>query len=148
MNERLEQARKTVKHYMWWSMGAGLIPIPIIDITTITAVQLKMLSKLSEHYNISFSKDRVKAVVGSLISTLSAAAISKGVLGSAIKTVPIVGHFTAPFIMPTVCAALTYSIGIVFIQHFESGGTFLDFNPEKTREFFKAQFDEKMNALK
>jgi hypothetical protein len=30
----------------------------------------------------------------------------------------------------------------VFIQHFESGGTFLDLDPDKVREYFKAQFEE------
>jgi hypothetical protein len=30
----------------------------------------------------------------------------------------------------------------VFIQHFESGGTFLDFNPDEVKEYFKAQFEE------
>ena len=38
--------------------------------------------------------------------------------------------------------ASTWALGKVFIQHFESGGTFLDFNPEKVREYYKVQFEE------
>ncbi len=148
MNEKLEKARKIVKEYMWWAMGAGLVPIPIVDVATVTAVQLKMLLKLAKHYNIPFSKNRGKAIIASLVSTLSATTISKGFLSSTVKTVPIVGTLTAPFIMPTISASVTYSIGIIFIQHFESGGTFLDFDPEKTRDFFKLQFDEGLKNIK
>ncbi|MBF0230130.1 MAG: DUF697 domain-containing protein [Desulfamplus sp.] len=142
MNERLEQSRKIVKDYMWWSMGAGLIPLFVVDIAAVTGVQLKMLSKLSKHYNIPFSNDRAKAIILSLLSTLSASTLAKGLLVSSIKTIPILGSLTTPFIMPTVSAAVTYSIGAVFIQHFESGGTLLDFDPEKTKEFFKLNFEE------
>jgi hypothetical protein len=31
--------------------------------------------------------------------------------------------------------AATYAIGMVFIQHFSSGGTLLDFEPPNYREF-------------
>ncbi|MEZ5671856.1 MAG: hypothetical protein R3E08_05540 [Thiotrichaceae bacterium] len=36
--------------------------------------------------------------------------------------------------------AATYAIDKVFVQHFESGGTFLDFDPEAVREHFAAEF--------
>ena len=41
--------------------------------------------------------------------------------------------------MPVLSAGATYAIGKAFIQHFESGGTLLDFNPPDYREFVKAQ---------
>jgi hypothetical protein len=47
--------------------------------------------------------------------------------------------------MPVVSAGATYVIGKVFIQHFASGGTLLDFNPPDYREFIKAQ-KEKLAA--
>ena len=47
--------------------------------------------------------------------------------------------------MPAFSAGATYVIGKVFIQHFASGGTLLDFNPPDYREFIKAQ-KEKWNA--
>jgi hypothetical protein len=43
--------------------------------------------------------------------------------------------------MPAFGAAATYAVGQVFIQHFESGGTFLDFDPDKVREHFRQEFD-------
>ena len=41
--------------------------------------------------------------------------------------------------MPVVSAGATWVIGKVFIQHFASGGTLLDFNPPDYREFIKTQ---------
>jgi hypothetical protein len=41
--------------------------------------------------------------------------------------------------MPVISAGATYIIGKVFIQHFASGGTLLDFNAPDYREFIKTQ---------
>jgi hypothetical protein len=41
--------------------------------------------------------------------------------------------------MPLVAAGATWVIGKVFIKHFASGGTLLDFNAPDYREFIKAQ---------
>ncbi len=41
--------------------------------------------------------------------------------------------------MPVYSAGATYVIGRVFMKHFASGGTLLDFNPPDYREFIKTQ---------
>jgi hypothetical protein len=47
----------------------------------------------------------------------------------------VVGALT----MPVYSAGATYVIGRVFMKHFTSGGTLLDFNPPDYREFIKTQ---------
>jgi len=64
---------------------------------------------------------------------------------SVLKTVPVLGTIAASFVMPALSAGATYAVGKAFIQHFESGGTLLDFNPPDYREFIKAQ-KEKWNS--
>ena len=64
---------------------------------------------------------------------------------SALKLIPGVGTIIAAVTMPAFSAGATYLIGKVFIQHFASGGTLLDFNPPDYREFIKAQ-KEKLDA--
>ena len=44
--------------------------------------------------------------------------------------------------MPAVNGAFSYAVGRVFIRHFESGGTFLDFDADKVRGYFNEQFRE------
>jgi uncharacterized protein (DUF697 family) len=44
-------------------MGAGLVPVPVLDLVAVSGVQLKMLSVISKTYDIPFqeSRDRVPA---------------------------------------------------------------------------------------
>jgi hypothetical protein len=51
----------------------------------------------------------------------------------------VFGMLAGAFVMPVLSAGATYAIGKAFVQHFESGGTLLDFNPPDYREFVKAQ---------
>jgi hypothetical protein len=43
--------------------------------------------------------------------------------------------------MPAVAAASTWATGKVFIRHFESGGTFLDFDPAKARAYYAEEYE-------
>jgi hypothetical protein len=64
---------------------------------------------------------------------------------STLKGLPAIGTTIGVITMPAFSAGATYLIGKVFIQHFASGGTLLDFNPPDYREFIKAQ-KEKLGA--
>jgi hypothetical protein len=44
--------------------------------------------------------------------------------------------------MAAFCGASAWALGKVFIRHFESGGTLLNFDPEGAKEHFKEQFEE------
>jgi uncharacterized protein (DUF697 family) len=137
---RTEHATKLVERCALWAGAAGVIPVPIIDLIAVGGLQLQMLRRLSQIYDVPFADNRGKA----LITSLAGAAIptSSG-LGAAelLKAIPIVGSAIGALVTPTIAAALTYAIGKVFIQHFESGGTLLDFNPPDYREFLKGQRD-------
>ncbi|MBF0201269.1 MAG: YcjF family protein [Desulfamplus sp.] len=147
MDERLEKAREIVKKHMWMATTAGIFPVPVLDITFITAVQLKMIRKLAGHYEIPFSGERTRAAIISLGTSLGTGAVSKGFMVSVLKAVPVAGSLTMPFIMPTMAGAATYALGTVFIQHFESGGNFLNFDPDKVRSHFRKQFDKSYNNI-
>lgn len=142
MSENEQKALKTVKNYMWWSMGAGLIPVPFVDLVAVSGVQLKMLAEISKIYGVQFQESRGKAVVGSLIGYIVPSAMSFGSIGSLLKAVPLVGALVGTPSMVLFCGASAWALGKVFIQHFESGGTFLDFNPAEVKEHFQEQFEE------
>lgn len=146
MEEREIQAHRTVKKYMWFSGGVGLLPLPFLNVAGITALQLRMLQVLSETYDVPFSRDLGKKIIGSLLGAVAPASVS-GILGrtatlfaSSIHGVRIVGGIVGRTTMPVFAGASTYALGKVFIQHFESGGTFLEFEPSKVREYFRQQF--------
>jgi uncharacterized protein (DUF697 family) len=142
VSEKQQQSLKTVKQYMWWSMGAGLVPLPILDLVAVSGVQVKMLADVSKIYDLPFEKSRVRAVIGSLVGFVVPHALSYGLIGSLVKAVPWGGAVAVAPSMALFCGACTWALGNVFIQHFESGGTFLDFDPDAVKEYFRAQFEE------
>ncbi len=142
MSEREQNALKTTKNYMWWSMGAGLIPIPFVDLVAVSGVHLKMLAAISKIYGVQYSENRGKAVIAALTGSAVPHAMSFGMVGSLLKAVPLVGVLAGTPTMALFSAASAWALGKVFIQHFESGGTFLTFKPEQVKEYFRAQFEE------
>jgi uncharacterized protein (DUF697 family) len=136
--QREEMATKLVERFALWSGAAGLIPIPFVDVVTVGGLQLQLLRRLSEIYDVPFSVNRGKSIIASLMGAMIPATSSIGV-GSVLKTLPVIGTAAGAVTMSGVSAGATYAIGKVFIQHFASGGSLLDFEPPDYREFIKAQ---------
>jgi len=137
-------AKKLVGRYAKWTAGAGLIPVPLLDIATISGLQIKMLSDMSKLYGLSFAKERARVLVGSLLGSVLPTTLAAGsfaAAGTVIKTVPVIGTVVGMAALPAFAFASTKAIGAVFISHFEAGGTLLDFDAEKTRDFFKKEWE-------
>jgi uncharacterized protein (DUF697 family) len=114
------------------------VPIPVVDLLAVGGLQVQMLRRLSQIYDVEFSENRGKAVIAALAGTMIPATSGMGA-ASALKAVPILGMLASGFVMPALSAGASFAIGKAFIQHFESGGTLLDFNPPDYRDFVKAQ---------
>jgi uncharacterized protein (DUF697 family) len=140
---RAVTANAIIKHYAYWSVGAGLVPIPIIDLIGVGGVQLKMISKLSELYGVPFSEHAATNIIGALVGTAGGSFVARSVMASIVKTVPGAGALVGAIIAgPAVAGAATYAVGKVFLHHFETGGTLLDLNPAKMRAYYRSQFQE------
>jgi uncharacterized protein (DUF697 family) len=144
--QRNEVASKLVDRFAIWSGVAGLLPLPIFDTIAVGGLQLQMLRRLSQIYEVAFSKNSGKALIASTAGSMIPATSGIGA-ASVLKAVPIFGTIVAGFVMPVLSAGATYAIGKAFIQHFATGGTLLDFNPPDYREFIKAQ-KEKWDSRK
>lgn len=135
---RLNEANNRIKNHVIGAMAASLIPVPVFDLVALSGIQLKMLHSLCGLYDVKFSKDIGKELISALLGGIVPASLAV----SAAKSVPGFGTATGMVSMSLLGGAATYAIGKVFVQHFESGGTFLNFNPEEVREYFKQQFEE------
>jgi uncharacterized protein (DUF697 family) len=142
MNEKQQSATKKIRNYMWWSMGAGLVPVPFLDLAVISGVQLKMVSELAKIYEVPFSESRGKAIIGALVGALAPQSLACSVVGSALKAIPAVGAIAGASALALFAGASAWALGKVFVQHFEAGGTFLDFDPDAVREYYRKQFEE------
>jgi uncharacterized protein (DUF697 family) len=130
-----------VKTYAYWSIVPGLLPVPVLDIALLIGIQLKMVSQMSELYEVPFSKNATKSIISSLLGSIIPK-VGFGCTGFFIKSIPLVGGALGILFMPAFAWAATYAIGKVFILHFESGGTLLDFDPAEVRDYFRQEFEQ------
>ena len=133
-------AVKLVERFSLWAGGAGLIPVPFLDLATVGGVQIQMLRRLSQIYEVPFSKNQGKSIVAGLAGSMIPATSALGT-ASVMKGVPVVGTLISALAMPALSAGATYAIGMAFIEHFASGGTLLDFKHSDYSEFIKKQKD-------
>tara|TARA_B110000305_G_C19243423_1_gene541068 strand:+ start:189 stop:731 length:543 start_codon:yes stop_codon:yes gene_type:complete len=143
---RLDDANELVRKYTSFSMILGLVPIPFLDVLVISGAQLKMLYAMSEIYGDDSNKDRSKKIIASVIGGMASQAIGRYIfgrlIGSLLKFIPGIGTIIGVLAVSLLSGATTYAIGKLFIQHFESGGTFLNFDPEGVREYYAEQFKD------
>ncbi len=135
---REEKADSTIKMHVGIAMGAGFIPVPVADIFAVTAVQLDMIRQLARIYDIDFKETQGKAIVSSLTGS-SLARVGARV---AIKLIPGIGSLVGGLAMSAFSGAATYAIGEVFKKHFETGGTFLDFDTERFKNYYNEKFEK------
>lgn len=139
---RYDRAQKIVQKNMYWAMGLGVIPIPLVDLFAIGGFQAKAIKELSDLYGVPFNRHLFVNIMAILISGLGAP-LCGGILAfSFVRVVPILGPLSSLALTPLMAGAFTYAMGRVFIQHFESGGTFLTLDPAAVREHFKQEFEK------
>lgn len=136
------QAEAIVNNHIAWATGAGLIPFPLFDLAAIVGVQLKMLKEMSELYGVEFRENRVKSIVASLFTGVGSTSVAVASVGTVAKLVPGIGSILGVVTLPVVAGAFTYAIGKIFIQHFESGGTFLTFDSLDAKSGFQREFEK------
>lgn len=141
-HSRIGRAEAIIQRNVLWSLGAGLLPLPLLDVVLASGVQLKMLKELSDLYEVKFSESIVKKLIASLSSSVSGVALGAAVGVSVAKLIPIVGTALGVATAPLFVGSFTYATGRIFLMHFESGGTFLDFDPHAMRKYFKEEFEK------
>ncbi|MCS7020112.1 MAG: DUF697 domain-containing protein [Cytophagales bacterium] len=136
MGSRKDKSEAVIRSSVIWSMGAGLIPIPVADMVAVTAIQMDMLKQLCMIYEINFSESQFKT----LLATLTGSALSR--MGAeAIKVIPGLGNVIGGVSMAVISGATTYAVGQVFMTHFENGGNMQNFDVESFKDFYKKQFE-------
>lgn len=140
---RTESADSIIKNHMIWSMGAGFIPVPLVDLVAVSAIQLDMIRQLAKLYEIDFKQTEGKAIISALTGTGLAR------LGArAVKFIPGVGSILGGVTLAILSGASSYALGEVFKRHFETGGTFLDFDPGRLKKYYDDKFEKGKEVAK
>ncbi|MGV6872141.1 YcjF family protein [Pseudochelatococcus sp. B33] len=139
---KAERADKLVRSHALWAAGMGLIPVPVLDVAGVAGIQYALIGELAKVYDLPFSKERVRALAAAVLGGGLPAVVASGGVSSIAKAVPFVGTILGAAVMPALSAASTIALGRVFTQHFEAGGTLLDFDADKMRAYFVEEFEK------
>jgi uncharacterized protein (DUF697 family) len=131
--EPTSPADKIIYRHIGYSMIAGAIPLPVLDVIAVTAIQVDMMKQLAELHGADFDKDRGKSVVSAL-----AGATFARMGASALKVIPGVGTVMGAAFQAVFAGASTYALGQLFDSHFSSQSSIFDVDMET----LKRKYDE------
>lgn len=137
MENRSEKSQEVIKNHVLWAMGAGAVPLPIIDVAAVTAVQLDMLKQLCAVYEVNYLESSGK----SLISAIAGSTLAK-IAASYMKTIPVIGTLLGGVSMAAMSGASTYAMGQVFIRHFEGGGSIFNFDMGWGKQQYEQEYEK------
>lgn len=135
--DREASARRIIGNHVAASMAMGAIPLPWVDLVAVTLLQNRMVRLLSESYDRAYEEVRAKSWIASLTGGAGGVALAKSKMFSAAKSVPLLGAPLGAAGVPIISGATTYAVGMVFREHFRSGGTCLDFHPDARRGSYR-----------
>ena len=125
------RADQIILDNLFWVTGASFIPIPLVDVATVTTIQLKMINELSLIYSVQFARNRGKAILTALAGGTGATALTW------LKLIPGHGTVVGSMNFALMGGIITYAVGKLFIDHFEAGGDLADFDAEQNRARFQ-----------
>ena len=118
--KRRAAAHKIVARHRNYAAAGGLLPLPIVTVAGITAINLRMVKQLSDLYGVPFQRDRSRAIIVGLIG--GAVPTGLGVTTAATLAFVIPGPALVGLAVSAISAgAMTRGIGLVFVEHFEAG---------------------------
>ena len=130
------------------AVGAGFIPVPVVDFAAITGVQLTMLAQICAIYKQPFSKEAAQSIIASLVGgAVTGGEANSLAIASKLKFIPVVGTAVSWLVTPALAGATTYAIGKVFVRHLESGGSLLTFDGKKMKDYMEKALEEGKKRL-
>jgi len=135
--DKQAEAERIIRSHVMWAMGAGLIPVPIIDIAAVTAIQLDMIKQLAALHGSSFSVTDGKAFLSALTGSTFAA------IGSSLfKVIPGVGSVLGGLSMSITSGASTYAVGQVIHGQLLATGSLENIDIKNAKRAYKQAFEE------
>lgn len=135
MSSQDQKAMDIIRKNMFWAMGVGFVPIPIVDLIGVTVVQIDMLKELCRLYGVRYTEIKGKALISSLAGASTARFAS-----SIVKGVPIIGSLFGGISMSALSGASTFAIGRVFAQYLQEGIDLEDIDINKAKVIYEEEF--------
>jgi len=134
---RNEETGKIIRRHVLWSLGAGLMPVPLFDIAAVTAIQVDMLRQLANHYKVEYSQSSGKAFVAALTGGTFAR-----IGASLVKAIPGIGSVVGGVSMSVMSGASTYAVGQVANHYFASGSDIFRIDVTEAKEKYAEEYEK------
>nr|WP_294510421.1 DUF697 domain-containing protein [uncultured Rhodopila sp.] len=135
-------ADSIIKKYVIAGVATSTIPLPLIDVAAVFAVQLRMIQKLAQLNGKPFAEQAVRSTVTSLAGGVLGYGAGAAVAISFARFIPGIGTALGIASLPVAVGASTFAIGRVYQKHFDgSTPVFFDLSEPKVAEYFREQFD-------
>ena len=146
--ELITRARteETIKKHSFLAAGLGIVPVPVFNLLSVTAVQINMVQAIARLYNVEVKKSWIKNTIASVMGGLGATGIS-GIAAGNLALVPMIGASLVSFTAPALNGFSTYAIGYMFTRYYESPDGFVKANAHALTEWFKEGFKEGREKL-
>lgn len=133
------EAEDVIRRHVGFAMAGGAVPVPLLDLTLVSAVQLDMLKQLAQVYKAPFDPQSARAFVTSVTGALAGNVLAR--LGaSLIKFVPGVGWAAGGVAQVVVTGASTYAVGQLFKRLFRERQSLEDLSLDKVRDELQGYF--------
>lgn len=142
--KRLDAAGSIIVSATKWSVAASLIPIPFLDMASLGVIQVNMIVDITKLYEQKVSRNAVQGVVSVLFGTLAPFGAAHYAMSSIPKFLPGYGTAVGAVTLATFGAAATYSVGKIFVRHYENGGSFSNFSASAIQADLKKEFSKSL----
>ncbi len=129
-------AMRIVHRYVAASAVAGLNPIRVLDVTVLGGVHVGLIKDITEYYGAEFSEHAARNILIAIAASIVPGAIGSVLGRRALGAVPFVTHGAGLLTMAAFSAAASYGLGLIFIRHFEAGGTLDSFDLKNLHRVF------------
>lgn len=117
---RLREAFKIIERHKLYAGLGGLVPMPAVNVVSVTAVILRMVKSLSDLYGVPFERDKTRSIVIGLMGGAAPTGLGAATASTLAFAAPVAGAFGLA-VSTVVAASLTRRIGISFVERFERG---------------------------
>jgi uncharacterized protein (DUF697 family) len=139
--DKRQKADSIITNHVLWSMGGGLIPLPLLDVAAVTFVQLDMLEQLARLYDVEYTE----SVGRSFITALAGTTLTK-IAASAVKAIPGIGSLVGGLSMSILSGASTYALGQVAASQLSRGSSLLNLDLEWAKQAYHEAYEQGKNV--
>ena len=109
----------------------------MLDVAALGALHVALIREITEYFGAEFSEHAARNIVIAIAAGLIPGSIGSAIGRKVLQALPFMTHGLGLATMSAFSAGVSYGLGVLFIRHFEAGGTLDSFNVEDLHRLFR-----------